>query len=214
MSNVCGVPTGPSTPGSPLDTVKKLKANPLLCYCMHAGSAASPQQSSHVQQHNTKQSARGHTMTGSEGRQTASSRTLDEVLKPLKYLQRRVLLLLCWVIEGGELWAPPPNSLDDVLLKKEVTRKTGENNSNVCLQNATIWLWVCTLCARGCSEWMCECVGAWSCRILIREDLESQIIHHLLWADNNTSAVWSRRPTVFVKHVRVTEQQRVRRTVD
>lgn len=82
-------------PGSPLDTVKKLNVNPLLCYCMHAGSAASPQQSSHVQQHNTKQSARGHTMAGSEGRQTASSRTLDEVLKPLKYLQRCVLLLLC-----------------------------------------------------------------------------------------------------------------------
>ncbi|KAK5873743.1 hypothetical protein PBY51_018755 [Eleginops maclovinus] len=35
--------------------------------------------------------------------QTESSRILDEVLKPLKYLQRRVLLLLCRVIEGGDL---------------------------------------------------------------------------------------------------------------
>lgn len=69
--------------------------NPLLCYCMHAGTAASLQQASHVQQHNTKQSAMGHTMAHSEDQQTVSSRTLDEVLKPLKYLQRRVLLLLC-----------------------------------------------------------------------------------------------------------------------
>lgn len=70
---------------------------------MHAGTAASLQQTSHVQQHNTKQSAMGHTMAHSEDQQTASSRTLDVVLKPLKYLQRRVLLLLCRVIEGGDL---------------------------------------------------------------------------------------------------------------
>lgn len=41
-----------------------------------------------------------HTMARSEDSQTASCRTLDEVLKPLKYLQRRVLLLLCPVAEG------------------------------------------------------------------------------------------------------------------
>jgi len=33
---------------------------------MHAGTAASPQQSSHVQQHHTKQSAVGNTMAHSE----------------------------------------------------------------------------------------------------------------------------------------------------
>lgn len=41
--------------GQPLRHCEKLKANPPLCYCMHVGSAASRQQSSHVQQHMTKQ---------------------------------------------------------------------------------------------------------------------------------------------------------------
>ena len=74
----------------------------ILCSadCMHAGTAASPQQSSHVQQHGTECSAPGRTMVRPEDQQTASSRTLDEALKPLKYLQRCVLLLLCRVIAG------------------------------------------------------------------------------------------------------------------
>lgn len=216
MSNVRAVPRRPGTPGSPLDTVKKLNANPLLCYCMHAGSAASPQQGSHVQQHNTKTLTQWLAL---KAWQTASSRTLDEVLKPLKYLQRRVLLLLCWVIEGGELRDGPPcptDSLSGFLVREEVTRKQQLGmakkkeikTKTVCLAN--IRPWVHTGCSR--SEEMRGRV--WGLRILIREELESGTIHHLLGADNNTSAASCRRQTVFVKHVRVTEQQRVRRTVD
>ena len=44
---------------------------------MHAGTAASLQQSNHVQQHNTKQSAMGHTMGNSEDQQTADSKQRD-----------------------------------------------------------------------------------------------------------------------------------------
>lgn len=212
MSNVCGVPTGPSTPGSPLATVKKLKANPLLCYCMHAGSAASPQQSSHVQQHNTKQSARGHTMAlrgpaDSEQQDSGWGAEATEIFTEACFV---AFVLSDW--RRRPLSPPPtnrPNSLDDVLLKKEER------------QGRTIKTFVSKMLLFGCGCAPCVhvgvqsgCVGAWSCRILIREDRESQIIHHLLWADNNTSGVSSRRPTVFVKHVRVTEQQRVRRTVD
>ncbi|CAB1427602.1 unnamed protein product [Pleuronectes platessa] len=47
-------------------THRNTNPNPLLCYCMHAGTAASPQQTSHVQQHGTKRSAPGRTMVRPE----------------------------------------------------------------------------------------------------------------------------------------------------
>lgn len=93
---------------------------------MHAGTAAFLQQRSHVQQHNTKQFAMGHTMAQSEDQQTASSRALDEVLKPLKYLQRSVLLLLCWVIEGSS----SGSLCGAAAVEKEVTGlNTGKGNT-------------------------------------------------------------------------------------
>lgn len=107
-------------------TQRNINPNPLLCYCMHAGTAASPQQTSHVQQQSTKRSAMGHTMAHSKDQQTGSSRTLDKVLKPLKYLQRRVLLLLCRVIEGC-----CSDSLSGVAVEEEVTGKIQEKTTKI-----------------------------------------------------------------------------------
>lgn len=217
MSNVRAVPRRPGTPGSPLDTVKKLNANPLLCHCMHAGSAASPQQSSHVQQHNTKK--RSHNgWLWRPGRQRAAG--LWTRCWSHWNIYRGVFCCFCaeWLKEESSETAPPP-SPPTVYLAFWWGRKSPENNSwgwkkkkiktkTVCLANIRLWVHI------GCSRSEDMRGRVWSLRILIREELESGIIHHLLGADSNTSAASCRRQTVFVKHVRVTEQQRVRRTVD
>lgn len=138
MSKVCAVQTRPSMLGSPLDTVKSSRLIlPSAPACMQAllppdnraATSSSTRQNSHQGPYN------GWLW----GWQTASSRTLDEVLKPLKYLQRHVLLLLWGVIEREELWGRPnhPDHLAGFLLKREATKKKG------CLQNTNIWLRPC-----------------------------------------------------------------------
>lgn len=179
MSKVCAVQTRPSMLGSPLDTVKSSRLIlPFATACMQAllppnnraATSSSTRQNSHQGPHN------GWLW----GWQTASSRTLDEVLKPLKYLQRRVLLLLCGVIEGEELWGRPnhPDRLTGFLLEKESTKNKGWSKQ--------IKLFVFKMLIFGWGRvfiWVLrveKCVGVGSWRILIREELKSHLIHHLL----------------------------------
>lgn len=164
MSNMCAVPRRPSTPGSPLDTVKKLSANPPLRYCMHAGSAASPQQSSHVQQHNTKQSARARTMAGPEGRQTASSRTLERGAEATEIFTEACFV--AFVLSDWRRRAPrrppfPTDSLSALWLepKSPENKGWGGELKTVCLQNANIWLWVYAVCVYVGVLRVKKCVG-------------------------------------------------------
>lgn len=71
--------------------------------------------------------AMGHTMARTEGRQTASSGTLDEVPQPLKYLHRRVLLPLCGADCGGEAARRAPLWRSDLPVELE-ERKWPETN--------------------------------------------------------------------------------------
>lgn len=72
----------------------------------------------------------GRTMAHSEDQQTVSSRTLDEVLKPLKYLHRRVLLLLCRVIAWGPLSGCLLTHCSDSLVVTKDFSGIGEEKKN------------------------------------------------------------------------------------
>lgn len=159
---------------------------------MHAGTAASPQQIGNVRQPNTKQSAAGRTMAPSKDQQTASSRTLDWVLRPLKYLQRRVLLLLCWMIEGCCV-----DSLSGVCCwGKEVTggrkKKEKKKVNHFLSLKITLFALSWSVCLQMKFTWREEMHrGVWS----LKESEDGWILHNpslSVQTDNNTSVMLQR----------------------